>query len=101
VLLHRHIDQAIGSLQRQIADLEHKMSQALDNANAQLANLQGTVTNTVIPALQQLGAAAAQPAAATGVAESDVQNLADGISQAVSTLAAATQQAVAQIPPAA
>ena len=96
VLIHRHLNHATSSIHRHITEMEHAMSQALDNANAQLANLNGTLTNTVVPALQQLAAVAAQ--AGSGVPEDAVQAIADGISTATSQLAAATQQAVAQLP---
>lgn len=98
VLLHRHIDHAVALLQRQIAELEQRMSAALDNLNAQVSNLNGTLQGTVLPALAQLGAAAAATGSSTGVPEADVQAAADAVSSLTSQLAAATQQAAAQIP---
>ena len=72
------------------------MSQALDNANAQIANLTSVVTTVAIPLLQQLGTLVAQ--GGSGTPDPQVQALADSMSTVTSQLASAAQQAQAQIP---
>ena len=97
VLLHQHLDEVNSSLHARIAHLERVIMAAIDNANAQLENLKQTISGTVVPGIQQLATAAANPAAG-GVSEEAVQALADGISTATSEVAQALQSALAQIP---